>query len=117
MTASATGTCRGTRQKGQAKGRLNRAVLDTVPGRFSISLCTKAQEAGCQVILLAPRGHRSSPTAVAAERFAKKRSRNETTIAGAGSQRREIKPQPCDAGRWSSSLGSATGLGREARWK
>jgi len=62
MTASAKGTIEKPGKNVRAKAGLNRAILDTAPGSFVNILCTKAAEAGCQVILLDPRRHRSSQT-------------------------------------------------------
>lgn len=62
MTASAKGTAEKPGKNLRQKAGLNRAILDTAPGSFLNVLCTKAEEAGCQVILLDPRRHRSSQT-------------------------------------------------------
>jgi putative transposase len=62
MTASARGTAEKPGKNVKQKAGLNRAILDTAPGSFLNLLCIKAEEAGCQVILLDPRRHRSSQT-------------------------------------------------------
>ena len=62
MTASVKGTVEKPGKNVKAKAGLNRAILDTAPGSFLNVLCIKAEEAGCQVILLDPRRHRSSQT-------------------------------------------------------
>jgi putative transposase len=53
VSASAKGTA------DKASG-LNREILDTAPGNFVTVLLAKAQEAGCQVVLLDPLKHRPS---------------------------------------------------------
>lgn len=62
ITASAKGTAEKPGKNVRQKAGLNRAILDTAPGSFLNVLCIKAEEAGCQVILLDPRRHRSSQT-------------------------------------------------------
>jgi putative transposase len=62
MTASAKGTVEKPGKKVKAKAGLNRSILDATPGSLVNVLLTKAEEAGCQVVLLDPRKHRSSQT-------------------------------------------------------
>ena len=62
MTASAKRTAEKPGKNVKAKAGLNRAILDTAPGSFLNVLRIKAEQAGCQVILLDPRQHRSSQT-------------------------------------------------------
>jgi putative transposase len=64
MTASAKGTIEnpGKNMNIKQKAGLNRGILDTAPGSFLNFLCTKAEEAGCRVIMLDTRRHRPSQT-------------------------------------------------------
>jgi putative transposase len=50
----------------------NGAILDTATGLFVTVLCVKAEEAGCKVILLDTRRHRSSRTCPSRARVRKK---------------------------------------------
>jgi putative transposase len=62
MTASAKGTVENPGKNVKAKAGLNRAMLDAAPEGFANVLPTKAEEAGCQVVLLDPLKHRPSQT-------------------------------------------------------
>jgi putative transposase len=55
MTASARGTVGRSGKNVEQKAGLNRAILDTAPGSFVNVLCVRAEEAGCQVVLLETR--------------------------------------------------------------
>ena len=52
MTASAKGMAVPPGRNVKAKAGLNRAILDATPGAFLNTLSTKAQEAGCELIVL-----------------------------------------------------------------
>jgi putative transposase len=41
---------------------LNRAILDTAPGGFLSNLAYKAEEAGCEIVILETRKHKPSQT-------------------------------------------------------
>jgi putative transposase len=62
MTASAKGHDSEARQEGEAEAGLNRAILDATPGSFLSMLCTKAEEAGCELIALNTRREMPSQT-------------------------------------------------------
>ena len=62
MTASAKGTVETPGTNVQAKAGLNRAILDATPGSFLNMLATKAEEAGCELIILNTRKERPSQT-------------------------------------------------------
>lgn len=62
MTASARGTVDNPGKMVAQKAGLNRAILDTAPGSFLNVLFTKAEEAGCRVVVLDTRKYRPSQT-------------------------------------------------------
>lgn len=62
MTASAKGTIEKPGKNVKAKAGLNRAILDATPGSFLNMLATKAEEAGCELIILNTRKERPSQT-------------------------------------------------------
>ena len=62
MTASAKGTVETPGTNVKAKAGLNRAILDATPGSFLNMLATKAEEAGCELIILNTRKQRPSQT-------------------------------------------------------
>ena len=62
MTASARGTVEEPGCNIAQKAGLNRAILDTSPGRYMSFLTYKVAETGGQVIFVDPRKHRSSQT-------------------------------------------------------
>lgn len=62
MTRSAKGTVEDPGRQVRQKAGLNRAILDTAPGGFHSMLRTKAEEAGCELVLLDVRRHRPSQT-------------------------------------------------------
>lgn len=62
MTGSAKGTVEEPGRNVAQKAGLNRSILDTAPGSFLLTLQTKAEEAGCEVILLNTRKHKPSQT-------------------------------------------------------
>jgi transposase len=66
------------------KAGLNRAISDTAPGSFLNVLCIKAEEAGCQLILLDPRRHRSSQTCPCCASVRKKRLAERQHHCGCG---------------------------------
>jgi putative transposase len=72
MTVSARGTVDRPGKNVKQKAGLNRAILDTAPGSFVNVLCVKAEEAGCQVILLDTRRYRPSQTCPSCARVRKK---------------------------------------------
>ena len=62
MSASAKGTVEKPGRRVRQKAGLNRAILDTAPGSFLSVLAYKAEEAGCELIVLETREHRPSQT-------------------------------------------------------
>jgi putative transposase len=62
MTASAKGTAEKPGKNVKAKAGLNRAILDATPASFLNMLATKAEEAGCELVILNTRKHRPSQT-------------------------------------------------------
>jgi putative transposase len=62
MTASAKGTAEKPGRNVKAKAGLNRAILDATPGSFLNMLSTKAEEAGCELVILNTRKERPSQT-------------------------------------------------------
>src|SRR5262245_10987669 len=62
MTASAKGTAEQPGKNVKAKAGLNRAILDATPGAFLNMLSTKAEEAGCELIVLNTRREKPSQT-------------------------------------------------------
>jgi putative transposase len=62
MTASARGTADKLGNNVKAKAGLNRAILDATPGSFLNMLATKAEEAGCELIIVNTRKERPSQT-------------------------------------------------------
>ena len=62
MTASAKGTVETPGTNVKAKAGLNRAILDATPGSFLNMLASKAEEAGCELIILNTRKKRPSQT-------------------------------------------------------
>jgi putative transposase len=62
MTASAEGTAEKPGRNVKAKVGLNRAILDATPGAFLTMLSTKAEEAGCKLIVLNTRREKPSQT-------------------------------------------------------
>ena len=72
ITASAKGTMEKPGQRVAQKAGLNRSILDTAPGSFLSMLRYKAEEAGCEVIVLNTRKHRPSQTCPACDAVQKK---------------------------------------------
>jgi putative transposase len=62
MTASAKGTIEKPGKNVAQKAGLNRAMLDATPGSFLNMLATKAEEAGCELVILNARKERPSQT-------------------------------------------------------
>lgn len=62
MTAAAKGTVEKPGNRVKQKAGLNRAILDTAPGGFFSNLAYKAEEAGCEIIILETRKHKPSQT-------------------------------------------------------
>jgi putative transposase len=62
MTASAKGTVEEPGKNVRQKAGLNRSILDTAPGSLFKMLVTKAEEAGCELIILNTRKHKPSQT-------------------------------------------------------
>jgi putative transposase len=62
MTASAKGTADKPGKNVKAKAGLNRAILDATPCSFLNMLNTKAEEAGCELVILNTRKERPSQT-------------------------------------------------------
>jgi len=62
MTASAKGTVEEPGKNVRQKAGLNRSILDTAPGSLIKMLTTKAEEAGCELIVLDTRKHKPSQT-------------------------------------------------------
>ena len=62
MTATAKGTVEKPGKNVAQKAGLNRAILDTAPGGFISMLTCKAEEAGCELIVLETRKHKPSQT-------------------------------------------------------
>lgn len=62
MTASARGTVAKPGKRVAQKAGLNRAILDATPGTFLNMLATKAEEAGCELIVLNTRKEKPSQT-------------------------------------------------------
>jgi putative transposase len=62
MTASAEGTVEKPGKRVKQKAGLNRAILDTAPGGFLSNLAYKAEEAGCEIVILETRKHKPSQT-------------------------------------------------------
>lgn len=62
MTASAKGTTEEPGRNVKAKAGLNRAILDATPGSFLNMLRTKAEEAGCELIVLSTCKEKPSQT-------------------------------------------------------
>jgi putative transposase len=62
MTASARGTVEEPGKRVAQKAGLNRAILDATPGTFLNMLATKAEEAGCELIVLNTRKEKPSQT-------------------------------------------------------
>jgi len=62
MTASAKGTTEKPGRNVKAKAGLNRAILDATPGSFLNMLSIKAEEAGCELIVLNTRREKPSQT-------------------------------------------------------
>jgi putative transposase len=62
MTASAKGTIEEPGKNVAQKAGLNRAILDATPGSFLNMLATKAEEAGCELVILNTRKERPSQT-------------------------------------------------------
>jgi putative transposase len=58
MTASAKGTVEKPGKNVRQKAGLSRAILDTAPRSWLSHLSSKAEEAGCRVILIDPRKHK-----------------------------------------------------------
>lgn len=78
MTATARGTAEKPGRMVKQKAGLNRAILDATPGDFLSLLATKAEEAGCQLILLDPRKHKPSQTDPVSREVRKKMLRQRT---------------------------------------
>jgi hypothetical protein len=110
MTASARGTVDRPGKNVKQKAGLNRAILDTAPGSFVNVLCVKAEEAGCQVILLDTRRYRPSQTWPSCARVRKKALSEPGHHCVADSRQREIKPPHFRC----SSMAQL--LGREPAW-
>jgi putative transposase len=62
MTASAKGTLEEPGKNVKQKAGLNRAILDATPGSFLNMLACKAEEAGCELIVLNTRKEKPSQT-------------------------------------------------------
>lgn len=78
MTATARGTAEKPGKRVKQKAGLNRAILDATPGDFISLLGSKAEEAGCQVIVLETRKHKPSQTCPLSDAVVKKPLRQRT---------------------------------------
>lgn len=78
MTATARGTAEKPGKNVKQKAGLNRAILDATPGGFLSLLHSKAEEAGCQVIVLETRKHKPSQTCPLSDAVVKKPLRQRT---------------------------------------
>lgn len=78
MTATARGTDEKPGRRVKQKAGLNRAILDATPGGFLSLLHSKAEEAGCQVIVLETRKHKPSQTDPVSGEVVKKPLRQRT---------------------------------------
>lgn len=72
MTATARGTILKPGKNVRAKAGLNRSILDATPGSFVGMLAYKAEEAGCELIVLDPRKEKPSQTCPACGTVRKK---------------------------------------------
>ena len=72
MTATARGTPKTPGMNVKQKAGLNRAILDATPGQILSMLATKAQEAGCELIVLNTRKEKPSQTCPACLNVQKK---------------------------------------------
>lgn len=111
MTASAKGTLEKPGKMVAQKAGLNRAILDTAPGMFNQMLAYKAEEAGCELIIINTRKHKPSQTCPISGRVVKK----------ALSQRTHTLPDGRVIGRDEAAALSMlrvglTQLGREPAW-
>ena len=77
-TATARGTVEKPGKKVKQKAGLNRAILDATPGEFLSLLHSKAEEAGCQVLVLNTRKHKPSQTCPLSDEVVKKPLRQRT---------------------------------------
>ena len=91
MTASAKGTIEKPGKNVKAKAGLNRAILDATPGSFLNMLATKAEEAGCELIILNTRKERPSQTCPSCGTVRKKRCPSGSADAIVGSMRPAIR--------------------------
>jgi len=110
LTASA-GTAEKPGKNVKAKAGLNRAILDTAPGSFLNVLRIKAEQAGCQVILLDPRQHRSSQTCPSCASVRTKRLSEREHHCGCG-----FVATRDQAAAVSTLADGLTLLGREPTW-
>ena len=111
MTASARGTAEKPGKRVKQKAGLNRAILDATPGAFLSMLDTKAEEAGCQLIVLDTRKHKPSQTCPLSDAVVKKTLRQRTHTLPDG---RVIS---CDqAAALSMLVAGLRLLGREPAW-
>jgi putative transposase len=84
MTATARGTVEDPGSRVAQKAGLNRAILDASPGAFVSMLAYKAEEAGCELLLLDPRKHRPSQTCPSCLRVEKKSMSDRKHRCGCG---------------------------------
>jgi len=84
LTASAAGTVETPGRRVAQKAGLNRAILDTAPGGFLSMLATKAEEAGCELLVLDTRKHRPSQTCPGCGAVRKKTLSERTHHCGCG---------------------------------
>lgn len=78
MTATAKGTADKPGKRVRQKAGLNRAILDATPGGFLSNLYAKAEEAGCQVLVLETGKHKPSQTCPLSGAVVKKPLRQRT---------------------------------------
>lgn len=78
MTATARGTAEKPGKNVKQKAGLNRAILDATPGDFLSLLHSKAEEAGCQMIVLETRKYKPSQTCPLSDAVVKKPLRQRT---------------------------------------
>jgi putative transposase len=89
MTASAKGTAQKPGRSVKAKAGLKRAILDATPGAFVTRLSIKAEDAGCELIVLQTRREKPSQTCPwLAGPFARKPWASVCISAAAGSRQR-----------------------------
>lgn len=83
-TASAKGTVEDPGENVAQKAGLNRAILDATPGAFLNMLATKAEEAGCELVILNTRKEKPSQTCPACLAVQKKALKQRTHACGCG---------------------------------